>query len=238
MKNKLRQELEAMLAMQTGNTFTADHVHTLVNGVFATDEEALIERGGGFFNVNINCGPRKTGGDYDLESSILSVYTYPNLKARDRSGLLITFWNGQAWENWRYSLLYDVTDPTSDSLFLDPLNWEVVDIAPKPEFQVMSKEEYFDLIDIKPNVLYCLYETEEPESDENIDINTKTFYITEIEGYKGISLGTIENNTLFLHGGSDEPVLDVEGHSLIGITSIENNVATIHGAIENNSLNI
>ena len=38
MKNRLRQELEAMLELRTGDSFTADNVHTLVNGIFAADE--------------------------------------------------------------------------------------------------------------------------------------------------------------------------------------------------------
>ena len=42
MKNRLRKELEAMLELRTGDSFTADNVHTLVNGIFAADE------GGGF----------------------------------------------------------------------------------------------------------------------------------------------------------------------------------------------
>ena len=42
MKNRLREELEAMLGLRTGDSFTADNVHTLVNGIFAADE------GGGF----------------------------------------------------------------------------------------------------------------------------------------------------------------------------------------------
>ena len=42
MKNRLREELETMLGLRTGDSFTADNVHTLVNGIFAADE------GGGF----------------------------------------------------------------------------------------------------------------------------------------------------------------------------------------------
>ena len=38
MKNRLRQELEAMLELHTEDSFTADNVHTLVNGIFAADE--------------------------------------------------------------------------------------------------------------------------------------------------------------------------------------------------------
>ena len=38
MNSKLRQELEAMLELRTGDSFTADNVHTLVNGIFAADE--------------------------------------------------------------------------------------------------------------------------------------------------------------------------------------------------------
>ena len=33
MNSKLRQELEAMKNLQTGDSFTAEHVHTLVDGI-------------------------------------------------------------------------------------------------------------------------------------------------------------------------------------------------------------
>ena len=36
--NDLKQELEAMKELKTGDSFTADHVHTLVDGILEADE--------------------------------------------------------------------------------------------------------------------------------------------------------------------------------------------------------
>ena len=196
---------------------------------------------GGLFNVNVNCGPRKEGGNYDLESAIVAVYNDSEIiKPEDRNGIAITFWNGLVWENWRYKNYYDVDDPRADLRFVNPRNWEVFDTTlHESPIVVLSEEEYAELLDIKPNILYCLYETEPPTSDETIDVNTHTFFVTGIEDNTAISLGTIEGNTLFLYEGSgEEATIDVANHILSGVTSIQDNKAMVQGTIEDNTLNV
>lgn len=195
---------------------------------------------GGLFNVNVNCGPRKGGGHYDLESAIIAVYGSSDISAENRNGLAITFWNGLVWENWRYKLYYNIDDPTSELRFVNPRNWEVFDTTLHDSpIVVLSEEEYAELLDIKPNILYCLYETEKPTSDESIDVTTHTFFVTSIEDNTAISSGTIEGNTLFINGQSGEgAVIDVANHSLTGVTSIQDNTAMVQGTIEDNSLNV
>ena len=94
MKNRLRQELEAMLE-HTGDSFTADNVHTLVNGIFAADE------GGGFeyveYDDNAFPYPQTIGstalsisglGPAD-ESMINTIFIMPNKSTNPDATLMI-----------------------------------------------------------------------------------------------------------------------------------------------------
>lgn len=112
-----------------------------------TQEEINAEEigyDGGLFNVNNKCGPRRGGENYDLESAVESVYRYPTLKPVQRNGITITFWNGLRWENWRYSLFYDVEDPQAELKFLNIKNWEIFDTTVHPNpIRVLSEEEYY-----------------------------------------------------------------------------------------------
>ena len=95
MKNRLREELEAMLELRTGDSFTADNVHTLVNGIFAADE------GGGFVFVEYDNNafpyPQEIGktapsisglGPAD-ETMIKTIFIMPNKSTNPDATLMI-----------------------------------------------------------------------------------------------------------------------------------------------------
>ena len=95
MNNKLRKELEAVLELQTGDTFTADHIHTLVNGIFEADE------GGGFEYVEYddnafpypqiigNTAQRIAGLGYADENMMKTIFIMPNKETDPDATLMI-----------------------------------------------------------------------------------------------------------------------------------------------------
>ena len=95
MKNRLREELEAMLELRTGDSFTADNVHTLVNGIFAADE------GGGFVFVEYDDNafryPQEIGSTADSisglgpadETMLKTIFIMPNKETDPDATLMI-----------------------------------------------------------------------------------------------------------------------------------------------------
>ena len=103
MNSKLRQELEAMKNLQTGDSFTAEHVHTLVDGI--------LEGGGEFKYVNYDStsfpypqtigstAPSISGLGNADESMIDTIFIMPN-KGTDSTATLM--------------IVVDEVDPSTD----------------------------------------------------------------------------------------------------------------------------
>jgi hypothetical protein len=151
MKNKLREELEAMLELHTGDSFTADNVHTLVNGIFAADE------GGGFVYVGYDNNafpyPQTIGstansivglGNAD-ENMIDTIFIMPNKSTNPDATLMIVVDEVTPETNpktYQYIYVGNINNLPSDVL----TESSIVDIPGTGLKSVMSQKGATDLV--------------------------------------------------------------------------------------------
>lgn len=122
MKNRLRKELEAMLELHTGDSFTADNVHTLVNGIFAADEGGFE-----FVEYDNNAFPYpQTIGDTTRsieglgsanEKMIHTIFIMPNKETDSTATMMIIVDEVEPdSDNYQYVYVGNINDLPSDVL--------------------------------------------------------------------------------------------------------------------------
>jgi lysophospholipase L1-like esterase len=92
MKNKLREELEAMKNLQTGDSFTAEHVHTLVDGILEGGEFKYVNYDSTSFPYPQTIGSTANSivglGNAD-ETMIDTIFIMPNKSSNPDATLMI-----------------------------------------------------------------------------------------------------------------------------------------------------
>ncbi len=77
--------------------------------------------GAGFYNID-NEKPLEEG-HYTLGSAVTAVATDESIGASTRNGMILQFWDGEAWRYYAYQLPYDASDPEAADKFSNPENW-------------------------------------------------------------------------------------------------------------------
>ena len=90
------------------------------------DEQGNIDlstggNGAGFYNID-NEKPLEEG-HYTLGSAVAAVATDESIGASTRNGMILQFWDGEAWRYYAYQLPYDASDPEAADKFSNPENW-------------------------------------------------------------------------------------------------------------------
>ena len=75
--------------------------------------------GGGFYNLDSEHPLPSSEEHYTLESAIETIVADEEIDDKDKNGMIITFFDGSEWKNYRYKEMY-----TSVSRFSNTENWE------------------------------------------------------------------------------------------------------------------
>jgi hypothetical protein len=134
------------------------------NGYEGTEKDfinELLAGGSGAYNLNIN--HPITGGNYTLATAVQVVSSDPDIPEVAKSGLTITFYDGEEWRTYRYKYMYDPSHPEN---FANTDNW--YDVY-ESEIIVISEGAYERLREKDPNKFYFTYEDDTPYTPAHIE---------------------------------------------------------------------